>query len=152
MNQNKYLHKISEIVDITKTAIMLTLEESYSMLPSDLDKSLKTKLYILSINSVFLENTDPTKNNIAETHSELVNKYLGSIMKFILDECGLFLNNVVRLKAFAISKGVSEKKGNEYLQSIKKFMPVIDKIPTENEVNELICKWSDIEKDIIKGT
>lgn len=152
MNQNKYLHKISEILNVTKTAIMLTLEESYSKLPSELDKSLKTKLYIFAINSVFLENTDSTKNNISETHSELVNKYLDSIMKFILDECALFLNNAIRLKAYAISKGISEEKGNEYLQSIKKFMPVIDKIPTENEVNKLICKWSDIEKDIIKGT
>lgn len=142
MDLKNYISRIQDIIDITKIQIYLVIKNDYfSKLPLQLDETIKDKLAILATNDLFGEDTDPTKNDIRETSPELAEREIEPLKQFILREGRTFLNNVIRLKAFAISKGVSEIHGTAFLKSVQKDFLYTGNIPSEEEVSSLIDEW-----------
>ena len=140
--KRRMTQKIQEIIDITKTATVLTLDElEFPSLGSSIDDDTKQKLFILAINDVFGEETDPSKNNLRATNPELVNEHLESIKRRMLDECSPFLREAIRLKAFAIGKNVSDLHARAYMALASKYFPSPVQVPTKREAKALIRSW-----------
>jgi len=145
-----YTDKIKEIIDITKTSLFLVLEESYfSKLPPDLEDAKKQKLAIIAINDVFLEETPLSENDIRQSAPELVTRELKFIKDFLLRGYTSSLEDVIRLKAFCISKMVSPNNAKAYLVAARENFPLLRDIPNDVEVKVLLDAWDNLKQTVL---